>query len=283
MRKPLIGFIGQGWIGKNYADNFESRRYKVVRYSLEPGYINNKSKISSCDITFIAVPTPTTVKGSDDKIIRNVMGLIGKGKTVVIKSTILPGTTREIQALNKDIFILHSPEFLREAHAREDTDKPFRSIIGIPKNSKIFREKAKEVMRVLPKAKFNKICTSNESEMIKYVSNCLPFTKLVFLNLIYDLCQKTGCDYEVLKETMVADPMISNFHLNAVHKDGRGAGGDCLIKDFAALRQYFASVSNDTLGLNVFKSIEKKNIDLLKKSNKNVKLIESVYGNNTNL
>ena len=42
--RPLIGFCGQGWIGKNYADDFERRGYYVVRYSLEKQYIKNKKE-----------------------------------------------------------------------------------------------------------------------------------------------------------------------------------------------------------------------------------------------
>jgi len=56
----IIGFIGQGWIGKNYADDFEKRGYETVRYSLEKPYVDNKEKIKDCDLVFIAVPTPTT-------------------------------------------------------------------------------------------------------------------------------------------------------------------------------------------------------------------------------
>ena len=54
-----IGFIGQGFIGKNYANDFENRGFEVVRYALENGYHVNKNGISDCDITFVAVPTPT--------------------------------------------------------------------------------------------------------------------------------------------------------------------------------------------------------------------------------
>ena len=61
--KPLIGFIGQGWIGKNYANDFEARGYATVRYALEEPYKANEDKIKDCDIVFIAVPTPSTPTG----------------------------------------------------------------------------------------------------------------------------------------------------------------------------------------------------------------------------
>ena len=56
--EPLIGFIGQGFIGKNYADDFVRRGYKVVRYARGAEFAKNKIKIKECDIVFIAVPTP---------------------------------------------------------------------------------------------------------------------------------------------------------------------------------------------------------------------------------
>ena len=48
-----IGFIGQGFIGKSYADDMERRGYTTVRYALEEPYKNNKEKIKECDIVFI--------------------------------------------------------------------------------------------------------------------------------------------------------------------------------------------------------------------------------------
>ena len=96
-KKLLIGFIGQGFVGKNLADNFEERGYKIIRFSLDQEYKDNKDLISKCDIVFIAVPTPSTPKGFDYSIIMKVLPIVGKGKIAVIKSTILPGTTKKIQ------------------------------------------------------------------------------------------------------------------------------------------------------------------------------------------
>jgi UDP-glucose 6-dehydrogenase len=155
--KPLVGFIGQGFVGKAYADDFESRGFKIVRYSLEEPYRNNKEKIKDCDVVFIAVPTPTTEKGFDDSIIRGAVKLVKSGKVAIIKSTILPGTTASIQKENPDIFVFHSPEFLTEVNARFDAANPTRNIIGIPARSKASETKAKEVMAILPKAPFELI------------------------------------------------------------------------------------------------------------------------------
>ena len=106
-----IGFVGQGWIGKNYADNFEDRGFEVIRYAKEESYNQNKEKIAEADIVFIAVPTPTTPEGFDDSILEEVLGLIGIGKIAVIKSTIIPGTTERLQKQYPYHKFLFNPEF----------------------------------------------------------------------------------------------------------------------------------------------------------------------------
>lgn len=274
-----IGFIGQGWIGKNYANDFEARGYQVVRYGLEPEFLDNKEKISSCDIVFIAVPTPTTVEGFDDSIVREAVGLVGKGKVAVIKSTILPGTTQSIQKQYPDVFVLHSPEFLTESTASFDASNPQRNIIGIPLESEIYKEKAEQVMLVLPNAPYKKICGSIDAEIIKYGRNISGFFRVVFANILYDLTKNVGGDWDNIKEAMSADPDTGPTYLNPVHKSGRGAGGHCFIKDFAAFTEIYKNkVVDDKLGIDVLKSLENKNIELLKTTQKDLDLLSGVYG-----
>src|SRR3989344_7822045 len=276
-----IGFIGQGFVGKNLANNFEKRGFKVVRYSLEPEYIGNKDKIKDCDIVFVAVPTPTTPNGFDDSLLVKVLSLVGKGKTVVIKSTILPGTTKILQQKFKNIYILHSPEFLSEATARHDTDYPFSNIVGVSKENERYRKIAQNIIKILPKAKFSLVCNSSESEIIKYAHNCTGFVQIIFFNLLYDLAKKSDALWSVIQKAIEADPYIPNRYANPIHKSGRGAGGHCFIKDFSAFREiYKKNVSRDLIGLNILKLIEKKNIGLLLKSKKDLDLLLGVYGKN---
>jgi hypothetical protein len=58
-----IGFIGQGWIGKNLADHFEERGFETIRFAKEEPYNQNEEALKECDIVFVAVPTPTTPAG----------------------------------------------------------------------------------------------------------------------------------------------------------------------------------------------------------------------------
>jgi len=275
---PKIGFIGQGWIGKNYADNFEQRGFDIVRYSLDAAHSGNKEKIKGCDIVFIAVPTPTTPEGFDDSILKQVIKLVGEGKIALIKSTVLPGMTKYLQTENPNIFILHSPEFLTRHTAAHDAANPTRNIIGLPQNNDLYRQKAEQVMAVLPKAPYEIICDSINAELIKYGGNCFFYFKNIFMNMLYDLSQKLGCDWETVRQMIAADPRIGEEHTHPVSKGGRGAGGDCLIKDFEVFIRLYKNFVQDEAGLNALTNLRDKNISLLVQSNKDLDLLKGVYG-----
>ncbi len=279
-KKPLIGFIGQGFIGKNYADDFENRGYTVVRYATRPEFAKNKERIKECDIVFIAVPTPSTPKGFDYSIVESVLPLVGKGKSAVIKSTILPGTTEKLQKKFPHISVFHSPEFLAEATAAYDAAHPNRNIIGIPKESPKARADARAVLRVLPKAPFEAILPVREAELVKYAGNCLLYVKVVFGNLLYDVAEELGIEWSAVRDAVGADPRIGTSHLNPVHFGGRGAGGHCFIKDFAAFAQIHGALVTDPLGAKLLEALRDKNNALLRESGKSLDLLEGVYGRN---
>ncbi len=281
-----IGFIGQGFIGKNYADDFEQRGYSVVRYALEEPYVQNKDKITDCDIVFIAVPTPTLPQGFDDSIVRAAVSLVGAGKVVVIKSTMVAGATEKVQAVYPDRVILHSPEFLVESTAAYDAAHPTRNIIGLAQDTEEQRLAADTVMSILPKAPFSLVCSAREAELIKYAGNCFLFTKVLFANIMHDLAVAHQADWGTISAGMGADPRIGNSHLKVVDASrhpgalpGRGAGGHCFIKDFAALREMAErDLPGDALTINMLKAMEEKNNELLRKSGKDLDLLRGVYG-----
>lgn len=285
---PTIGFIGQGFIGKNYADDFERRGFTVIRYAMEEPYRGNKDRIQECEIVFIAVPTPTTPEGFDDSIVRSVIAHTKPSSIVVIKSTLAGGTTESLQEAYPDRIILHSPEFLREVTAAHDAANPERNIIGMPADTDSHRMAAKKVLDVLPKAPYELICTSREAEYIKVAGNAYLFMKVLFANLMYDATTAEGCNWEIIRQALGADSRIGPSHLGVTHasghpgaKPGRGAGGHCLIKDFAALRMQYEKVfPQDVDGIVALRALEKKNIDLLMESEKDLDLLKGVYGEN---
>lgn len=279
MTKRKIGFIGQGWIGKNYANDFEKRGFVVVRYALEKPYKKNKDKIKDCDIVFIAVPTPTTPTGFCYKNIAKVLPLIGEGKTAVIKSTILPYVIDILQQKFPSICILHSPEFLTEATAEFDSANPQRNIIGVSSLFVDAKERAQEVMDILPYAPYKLICSAEESAFIKYGGNNWFYFKVVFINMLYDLVRKyPDCRWEVIRDAMSADSRIGRTHLDPIHKSGRGAGGHCFIKDMEAFRLLYKDKAGDLLGNEVFDWLVTRNRKYLKDTNKDLDIAKSVFG-----
>jgi nucleotide sugar dehydrogenase len=278
VNKPLVGFIGQGYVGSNYADNFEARGYQVVRYALQPEYIGNKGKIKDCDIVFVAVPTPTTPKGFDGSIVEEALALVGKGKIAVVKSTIPPGTTKSLQEFYPDRIVLNSPEFLNEATAAKDVAEPFSNIVGMPLKGKKYERAAATVLAILPKAPMVIICQSHEAEVIKYAHNVSGYTQIIFFNLMYDLTKATGGDWSVVERAIKADPFIPNRYARPVDKGGRGAGGHCFIKDAEALFRFYKKRMADPAGLAFLENMIKKNIELLSASGKSLDILRDVYG-----
>lgn len=281
-----VGFIGQGFIGKNYADDFASRGYDVVRYALEKPYIKNKSKIKTCDIVFIAVPTPTTPDGFHYEAVADVLDVVKEGAIVVIKSTLLPGTTEILQKKFPKLVVMHSPEFLREKTASYDAAHPERNIIGIPIDDDVHHEAARAVLSILPQAQYELVTDAKTAELIKYGGNCFLYTKVVFMNVLYDLAQEIGADFDAVAQAMSADERIGKSHMHPVHASGhsstaigRGAGGHCFIKDFAAFEKlYKEKVTDDVSGQAVLDALQKKNNELLRSSGKDLDLLEGVFG-----
>ena len=283
-QKPgLIGFIGQGFIGKNMADDFVARGYKVIRYDQEE-HIANKNLIKTCDYVFIAVPTPSTPHGFDDHILQEVLKLVGDGKTAVIKSTIKVGTTEKFQKMYPKKYILHSPEFLTEKNAARDTKFPPRNVIGYTNKSKA---KAAIVLKLLPKAPHNFLVRSQEAELVKYMGNNFLFWKVIFANIVYNLAQRKKINYDVVANIVGHDARIGQSHLVINHqsglsaKTGRGAGGHCFIKDMAAFVEMFQEEprrsKEDKLVLELLNQFVKLNNQLLLETKKDLNLLRGVY------
>ncbi len=295
--KLKIGFIGQGFIGKAYADDFEKRGYTVVRYSLDEEYKNNKDKIVECDVVFIAVNAATIPTGEkrddghpavkyDDSNVRSTPVLARPGAIVVIKSTLYPGLTESIQDQYPDRIILHSPEFLLETTAAKDASSPERNIVGFSKDTLEQRQAAEMILSLLPIAPYTLICSAKTAELIKYGSNAYLFNKIVFSNMFYQLVEKYGANWETIREAIGKDPRIGPAHMDLHLKDDpagvyhrRGAGRSCFIKDWAELSELYATAfPQDKSTIQALRGFEYKNAELLREYDRYVGLLEGVYG-----
>ncbi len=227
---------------------------------------NYEEAIISSDVTFICVGTPSKKDGSIDlSYIMKASEEIGKAllkkrdfHVIVVKSTVLPGTTENIvgeiigkfshKEPFKDFGLVSNPEFLREGLALHDFLNPDRIVIGVND------ERSKKIILSLyEKFKSPKFITNiKTAEMIKYVSNAFLATKISFANEIGNVCKKIGIDpYEVFKGVGL-DHRINPAFFGA----GLGFGGSCLPKDVRALIKKAEELNED---VKILKSVMEVN------------------------
>lgn len=277
--RMTVGFIGQGFVGKSIADDYAERGYQTVRYSLEPEYVENKLDLKQCQLVFVAVPTPTTPDGFDYSLVEDVVGLVAPGTVVVIKSTLLPGTTSKIQSKYPDRTVLFSPEFLLEVSAAQDARNPLMNIIGYVAHNPQAQEAAAKTIGTFPFSEYSRVVTAESAELFKYAHNVHGYFRIILTNLLFDVSQVSGAQWSDVEDMMNANPMMSAFYNSPVHKSGRGAGGNCFIKDMAAFRDMYQQIlQNDQAGLEVLQALEKKNIELLTSTQKDLQILHGVYG-----
>jgi UDPglucose 6-dehydrogenase len=253
-----IAIMGTGMVGGALDRYFKTQNIEAGLYDPPKGF-SDPSVLARASVIFVAVPTPYYLDGSgfDDSFIRQAIEAIPmSGKTVVLKSTILPGTTERFQALYPQHRILFNPEFLTQTTADFDMQHPNRQIVGYTPES---RRDAELVMGILPRAPFEKIVPAKVAETVKYFGNAFYALKVAYANQMYDVCAKMGIDYEQVKECAKAEPMVGTTHLEIHHQGYRGYGGKCLPKDTRSIIQLAERLGVD---LSVLKAAEEYNNEL---------------------
>ena len=214
------------------------------------------SSIDNADMIFMAVNTPTRIKGkgkgyaADLTYVENCARQIARhsksDKIVVEKSTLPVRTAEKIKEIlianNKKVNfeVISNPEFLAEGTAINDLFKSDRVLIGGDKteSGKNAVDKLVEIyQRWIPE---DKILRTNvwSSELSKLVSNAMLAQRLSSINSISALCEKTGANIEEVSKAVGMDSRIGSSFL----KSSIGFGGSCFKKDILNLvyiaRQY---------------------------------------------
>ena len=195
--------------------------------------------VDACPIVFICVPTPYKKStGYDYRAIESTAKRLSGKKIVVLKSTVLPEKTLELQKKFPQHTWLFNPEFLRDKTATADFLKPDRQIVGMAKNTIKHRVAAKAVMELLPPAPYQAVTSSTEAELIKLFANAFLATKVVFSNMMYDVAQRSGADYEQVRLGVGHDPRITTSMTKVLLDGYRGYSGKCFPKDMGAIIRY---------------------------------------------
>ena len=153
--------------------------------------------------------------------------------TIVIKSTISPGTTDRLHRKYKGVDVIFNPEFLTEANFLEDFKNQSRIILGgIRRGTTKLRQ---IYSKVFPNVTIVKT-GAKHAEMVKYFTNCFLATKVSFANEMKMLCDKLNLDYDKVVEYATYDERLGKSHWAVPGPDGElGFGGHCLPKDLSAL------------------------------------------------
>jgi UDPglucose 6-dehydrogenase len=202
------------------------------------------------DVTVLAIQTPSEPDGGIDlsaieagiRSIGEALASKNEYHLVVIKSTVVPGTTDEQLApivetasgktVGEDIGVAVNPEFQREGSAVADFTDPDKIVIGAEND-----ERANTLLREL----YDPLLTGDtrlvetgrrEAEMIKYANNAFLAAKVSLINDLGNICKELGVDTYEVADALGADHRIGERFL----RSGVGWGGSCFQKDIKAIR-----------------------------------------------
>lgn len=265
-----IGVIGSGFVGDAIGFGFMNKGFNVIMHDINKerlaqlrrdGFVTEEDLevvVMTCDYLFVQVPTLSTKDGIDlscvNKVVEDLKPLLAKNpgtKYIIIKSTVLPGTTEKIA---KDLFdaagVVFCPEFLQEKNARWDFLNPDRIIIGGP------REVTEKVAELFSRFKAPIIHTSwGAAEMAKYAHNLWYATNISYWNDIVRLCHFCSINEKEVHKCV----MPGRWFGEHPWKIGKPFAGSCIPKDLRAVLS-FAKEKN--IVLPVLEAVEKTNVEV---------------------
>jgi len=253
-----ISIIGSGFVGKALGEHFRKNGHKVIFYNIrkKPGVTTDINKaVMNSEVSFVCVPTPTKKGQIDLSCIKSAitnLGRVLKKKddyhVIVIKSTVIPGTTRNVikpllektsgKKLGKNWDLYMNPEFVTEKRYKDKSrnrtiENPDRIVIGGYFN--------KDILDLFPNDVPIFLCSWEEAELIKYVANYALASKISFWNEIFLICREMKIDPQKISDIVCIDKRIGKYG----SKGGKAYGGKCLPKDVEAFMQFL-------LGQNIF-------------------------------
>lgn len=203
--------------------------------------------IAATDVAFICVGTPSLSNGNIDlRFVRRVAEEIGSAIgikasyfTVVIRSTVLPGSVENViipileqhsgRQAGRDFGVCMNPEFLREGSAIRDFHGPPVTVIGqLDERAgeslcQLYAELKAEIRRVPLRV----------AEVVKYSANAFHALKIVFANEVGSICKALNVDSHQVMDIFCCDRKLNIS--DAYLKPGFAFGGSCLPKDLRAL------------------------------------------------
>ena len=275
-----IGFIGLGKLGMPCAEaiaqkGFHVAGYDILRKSSEHIEVRDSIKelVEDRDIVFVATPTPHE-EGYDGrtptshlpvkdfnyeavtKVLTKCNQYMNKEQTLVLISTVLPGTIRrEFAPLMTNTKLLYNPYLIAMGTVADDMINPEMIMIGTKKGEYKTAHKAQQlesfygmVCKDFPRVEFG---TWEEIESMKIFYNTFISNKIALVNMIQDVAHRLG-NMDVDKVTQALAKSTQRIVSPAYMKAGMGDGGACHPRDNIALRWLAKELD---LGYDMFETI----------------------------
>ncbi len=245
-----IGIIGNGFVGNSIAFGF-SPCCDIKIHDKDPlRNLNSIEETLECDYVFVAVPTPMNENGIQNisYVEKALQEISEKNKrtdnVVILKSTMVPGTTQRFIKMFPNLNIIFNPEFLTERTAKLDFLTQARIILG---GAKRLTRKVEKLFKYRFKHCYVLRTDTITAEFIKYFNNVFFATKVSFMNEMKLISDAIGADWEMSQTGFAADQRIGDSHLDVPGPDGKlGFGGSCFPKDINALITF-----SDQLGIDI--------------------------------
>lgn len=281
--KQTIGVVGYGYVGKVLV-NFFSNHFQVIvfdpAYSTHNQHISdnvsfapNLEHLSEVDLVVISVPTNMRDDGACDlSIIEETLSTL-KNKLILIKSTVLPGTTERLEAkTGKDIAF--SPEYIGESSYNMPWWKGYPHPTDMTKHFfHIFGGRPEVTSRIIPF--FQRVSgpdceywqtDSKTAELVKYTENIFGAYKVTFCNELAKICEHLGINYNGLRELWLRDGRTDRMY-TAVFPEKRGFSGKCWPKDLRAL---ITMLDENGYSSDLLKMTWNRNLDFVLESGKEI-------------
>jgi UDPglucose 6-dehydrogenase len=276
-----IGIVGSGYVGTTIAACFADLGHEVMNVDVDESVVrrlnDGEAPISEPGldglldryagdslfatteygdlvdfgphVIFLALPTPSNDDGSIDtavveagaEALGGVLADIEGYPTVVVKSTVVPGTTEDVIGpalelesggqIGVDFGLAANPEFLREGSAVDDFTDPDKLVFGTDGDRA--REALESVYEPLHDERDVPVVETGlrEAEMIKYANNAFLAAKVSLINELGNICKEFGVDAYEVADAIGLDDRIAEGFL----RSGVGWGGSCFPKDVNAL------------------------------------------------